>query len=188
MTLERKQPGVIVDTLGIPGARAKFHLLWDELLYSEQLKKRDPDLVVLAYGTNEAGDEDLSLSDYEQTLRKTIARIKSLTPKASCLLLGPTDRPEKLEDGSWVPRAALVSVNTLQRKVASELGCAFVDVQAAMGGPMSIMRLGQVDPPYAARDYVHLTMRGYEALGDALHRALIEAYRGAETARGTAAR
>jgi lysophospholipase L1-like esterase len=188
LTLERKQPGVIVDTLGIPGARAKFHLLWDEELYSEQLKKREPDLVVLAYGTNEAGDEDLSLSDYEQTLRKTVARIKGLTPKASCLLLGPTDRPEKLDDGSWVPRAALHSVNTLQRKIAAELGCAFVDVQAAMGGPMSIMRLGQVDPPYAARDFVHLTMRGYEALGDALHSALMDAYRGAASTGSVPAR
>jgi lysophospholipase L1-like esterase len=177
MTLERKQPGVIVDTLGIPGARAKFHLLWDDALYSEQLKMREPDLVVMAYGTNECGDEDLSLSDYEQTLRKTLARIKRLVPGASCLLLGPTDRPEKLEDGSWVPRAALVSVNTLQRKIAGELGCGFVDIQAAMGGPMSIVALGRVEPPYAARDFVHLTMRGYEALGDALHNALMTSYR-----------
>jgi lysophospholipase L1-like esterase len=177
LTLERKHPGVVVDTLGIPGARAKFHLLWDEELYAEQLKKRDPDLVVMAYGTNECGDEDLSLSDYEHTLRKTLTRLRGLTPHASCLLLGPTDRPEKLEDGRWAPRAAVLSINALQRKVAGELGCAFVDVQAAMGGPMSIIRLAGVDPPYAARDYVHLTMRGYEALGDALHAALLQAYR-----------
>lgn len=188
MTLERKQPGVIVDTLGIPGARAKFHLLWDDALYSEQLKMRQPDLVVLAYGTNEAGDEDLSLSDYEQTLRKTLARIKRLVPETSCLLLGPTDRPEKLDDGSWVPRAALISVNTLQRKIAAEFGCGFVDIQAAMGGPMSIVALGRVEPPYAARDYVHLTMRGYEAMGDALHSALMNAYRASAGNAGSAGR
>jgi lysophospholipase L1-like esterase len=133
----------------------------------------------MAYGTNECGDEDLSLSDYEHTLRKTLTRLRGLTPHASCLLLGPTDRPEKLEDGRWAPRAAVLSINALQRKVAGELGCAFVDVQAAMGGPMSIIRLAGVDPPYAARDFVHLTMRGYEALGDALHAALLRAYRAA---------
>jgi lysophospholipase L1-like esterase len=188
LTLERKQAGVVVDTLGIPGARAKFHLLWDEQLYAEQLKKRDPDLVVMAYGTNEAGDEDLSLSDYEQTVRKTVSRLRGLAPHASCLLLGPTDRPEKLEDGRWAPRAAVLSVNALQRKIAGELGCAFVDVQAAMGGPLSIIRLAEADPPYAARDFVHLTMRGYEALGDALYAALLRTYRaaGAGGAAGTA--
>jgi lysophospholipase L1-like esterase len=177
MTLERKRPGVIVDTLGIPGARAKFHLLWDEALYSEQLKKRAADLIVLSYGTNEAGDEDLSLSDYESSLRLVLQRMKTLAPQASCLLLGPTDRPERLEDGSFLVRTQLEAVQALQRKLAKEHGCGFFDVVAAMGGPLSIIRLANADPPFAARDYVHLTMRGYEALGDALYAALMRDYR-----------
>jgi lysophospholipase L1-like esterase len=177
MTLERKRPGVILDTLGIPGARAKFHLLWDEQLYSEQLKKRAADLIVLAYGTNEASDEDLSLSDYELTLREMLKRIRTLAPQASCLLLGPTDLPERLEDGTFQLRAQLQTVQALERKIAKEHGCAFFDVVAAMGGPLSIVKLAQADPPYAARDYVHLTMRGYEALGDVLHTSLMRGYR-----------
>ncbi len=177
MTLERKRPGVIVDTLGIPGARAKFHLLWDEALYSEQLTKRAADLVVLAYGTNEAGDEDLSLSDYESSLRQVLSRIHKLAPQASCLLLGPTDRPERMDDGSFQVRAQLEAVQGLQRQIAKENGCAFFDVVAAMGGPLSIVKLARAEPPFAARDYVHLTMRGYEALGDALHTALMRGYR-----------
>jgi lysophospholipase L1-like esterase len=177
MTLERKQPGVILDTLGIPGARAKFHLLWDESLYSEQLKKRAADLIVLAYGTNEAGDEDLSLSDYESSLRQVLKRIQTLAPQASCLLLGPSDRPEQLEDGTFQVRPQLEAVQALQRQIAKEHGCAFFDVVTAMGGPLSIVKLARAEPPFAARDYVHLTMRGYEALGDALYTALMRNYR-----------
>jgi lysophospholipase L1-like esterase len=177
MTLERKRPGVILDTLGIPGARAKFHLLWDEALYGEQLKKRSADLVVLAYGTNEAGDEDLSLSDYESSLRQVLDRIHKLAPQASCLLLGPTDRPEHMDDGTFQVRPQLEAVQGLQRQIAKDFGCAFFDVVAAMGGPLSIVKLARAEPPFAARDYVHLTMRGYEALGDALHASIMRGYR-----------
>ncbi|HEY2736129.1 MAG TPA: hypothetical protein VGI70_19160, partial [Polyangiales bacterium] len=37
MSLERTQPGVVLDTLGIPGSRAANQLLWDDALYREQL-------------------------------------------------------------------------------------------------------------------------------------------------------
>jgi lysophospholipase L1-like esterase len=180
LTLDQKGPGVIVDTLGIPGARAKFHLLWDEPLYREHLLKRNPDLVVLAYGTNEAGDEDLSPSDYEQTLRRTVLRIKGYLPHVSCLLVGPTDRPEQAEDGSLHTRDQLYGIVAVQRRLAKELGCAFFDVAQAMGGPMSIVRLAAQTPPLAKRDYVHLTSPGYEALGDALLESLLVSY-GADT-------
>lgn len=177
LTLDQKGPGVILDTLGIPGARAKFHLLWDEPLYREHLLKRNPDLVVLAYGTNEAGDEDLSAADYEQTLRRTVQRIKSYLPSVSCLLVGPTDRPERADDGTIRTRDQLYGIVAVQRRLASELGCAFFDVAQSMGGPMSIVRLAAQSPPLASRDHVHLTMKGYEALGDALLESLLQPYR-----------
>lgn len=176
-TLDQKGPGVILDTLGIPGARAKFHLLWDEPLYREHLLKRNPDLVVLAYGTNEAGDEDLSPADYEQTLRRTVLRIKSYLPSVSCLLVGPTDRPEQAEDGTLHTRDQLYGIVAVQRRLARELGCAFFDVAQSMGGPMSIVRLAAQSPALATRDHVHLTMKGYEALGEALLESLLAGYR-----------
>lgn len=177
LTLEQEGGGVVVDTLGIPGARAKFHSLWNEPLYREHLQRRSPELFVLAYGTNEAGDEDLSLRDYEQTVRETVRRIQGYLPRASCLLVGPTDRPERQEDGTLAPRAAISAITEVQRKLASELNCAFFDVLKAMGGPMSIVRLTQHDPPLAQRDYVHLNQRGYELLGDALAESLLRAAR-----------
>jgi len=177
LTLDQKGPGVILDTLGIPGARAKFHLLWDEPLYREHLLRRNPDLVVLSYGTNEAGDKDLSPADYEQTLRRTVLRIKSYLPSVSCLLVGPTDRPELAEDGTLHTRDQLYGIVAVQRRLAHELGCAFFDVAQSMGGPMSIVRLAQQSPPLATRDHVHLTMKGYEALGDALLESLMMGYR-----------
>src|SRR5690606_4446828 len=88
VSLEREAPGVIVDTLGINGSRARSHLLWEENLYREHLQQRNPDLVVLAYGTNESGD-DQPVADYEAELHQVLARVKSTVPDASCLLIGP---------------------------------------------------------------------------------------------------
>src|SRR5690606_24370105 len=56
--LERDAPGVVVDELGIGGTRAANHLGWDEGTWSDNLRRRAPDLWVLAYGANEAIDED----------------------------------------------------------------------------------------------------------------------------------
>lgn len=177
LELTRARSGVIVDTLGIPGARAKFHLAWDEALYAEQLKRLSPDLFVLAYGTNEANDDDLSLADYQSSLKQTLTRIKALAPQASCLLIGPTDHPLRLEDGTLAPRPLQAQINDVQRELANEHGCAFVDVIAAMGGPLSMLQLVKQDPPLAKHDQIHLTRQGYEALGEALLAALRARYR-----------
>jgi hypothetical protein len=50
------QAGVVLDTLGINGARFSTPLAWNEASWASELARRDPDLVVLEYGTNELSD------------------------------------------------------------------------------------------------------------------------------------
>ena len=50
-----EQPGVTYECIGINGAVAPLILRWNQALFSEYLRQRDPALVVLAYGTNESG-------------------------------------------------------------------------------------------------------------------------------------
>src|SRR6185503_6030515 len=61
VVLERVQPGVIVDSLGVVGRRLGSLRSWDWSVIGEQLASRDPRLVALQYGTNEADDRDLDL-------------------------------------------------------------------------------------------------------------------------------
>jgi lysophospholipase L1-like esterase len=98
MTLDRARMGVVVDALGINGAQIYTLLRRSEDHFAEQLRHRAPDLVVLAYGTNEALDPKLDPSDYERALVKALARVARAVPDASCLLLGPPDlaRPTAL--------------------------------------------------------------------------------------------
>ena len=173
LVVERDQPGVVVDTLGINGSRARYQLLWEDELYREHLLRRDPDLVVLAYGTNESGDES-PLEEYEADLRKVVGRVRQTVPEASCLLIGPSDRPIQVEDRVFEDRVRTAQIIEVQHRVALEHGCGFFDLVAFQGGALSTVQWAAYDPPYAQQDHIHFTRLGYQRLGEALLAALLE--------------
>lgn len=176
MTAENDQPGVVVDTLGIGGTRASNQLRWDEAIWSDNLRRRAPDLFILAYGTNESMDEDQPISVYEADLRAVLERFHRAAPEASCLLMGPGDFPVKTEEGGLAPRPRLMQIVEVQRQVASEMGCGFWDALAFMGGPLSMGDWVHADPRMARDDHIHLTRRGYVRMGMALTDALMFDY------------
>ena len=54
--VESDKPGVVFDTLGLNGARMVTALAWDETSFRAELAHRVPDVVAIAYGTNESQD------------------------------------------------------------------------------------------------------------------------------------
>lgn len=173
VTLENDAPGVVVDTLGIGGTRAANQLKWDEHLWSDNVRRRDPDLIVLAYGTNESVDDDQPIEVYRKQLREVLARLKRASPAASCMLIGPGDFPLKGVDGSFGARPRVAQIVTAQREVAAEANCAFWDAMQFMGGELSMMTWAAAQPAMAQSDHLHLTRRGYARMGMALTDALM---------------
>jgi lysophospholipase L1-like esterase len=173
LTVERDQPGVVVDTLGINGARARYQLLWNEEVFREQIRRREPDLVVLAYGTNESGDES-PIEDYERDLRAVVKRMKDAVPDASCLLIGPSDRPIQVEERVFEDRSRTARLVEVQHRVALEHGCGFFDLVAFQGGALSMVQWAASDPAYASQDHIHYTRVGYQRLGEVLLGALLD--------------
>lgn len=178
VAMERDRSGVIVDTVGIPGSRARSHLRWDDATYRAELRRRAPDLVVLAYGTNESEDTNVPLHRYEADLTRVVHRIQHTVPTASCLLIGPSDRPLPGDGDTWSPRPLTTDVIAVQRRVAAASGCGFFDLQAFMGGPMSMMRWVESDPPFAQPDHIHFTPEGHARLAEVMTDALLEGYEG----------
>lgn len=174
VSAERDVPGALVDVHGINGSRARNQLAWNDAMYREQLRRRNPDLVVLAYGTNESGDDNQPIDDYKAQLEQVVRRIRETVPNASCLLVGPSDRPMQAPDGQWVDRPRTGQIIDTQWRVALENGCAFFDTVAFQGGAMSTVTWAELDPPFAGRDHVHFTRRGYERMGQVLLAALLE--------------
>jgi lysophospholipase L1-like esterase len=173
LAVERDKPGVVVDTLGINGSRARYQLLWDDEVYQEHLRRRNPDLVVLAYGTNESGDES-PIEDYERDLRAVVKRMREAAPHASCLLIGPSDRPMQVEERVFEDRTRTAHLIEMQHRVALEHGCGFFDLVAFQGGALSMVQWAANDPAYASQDHIHYTRVGYQRLGEVLLSALLE--------------
>jgi lysophospholipase L1-like esterase len=176
MTLDRGQHGIVLDALGINGARISTALSWNEQHWAEQLRHRSPSMIVLAYGTNESTDIDMPQHTYERQLVDALGRVARAVPSASCLLLGPPDRAIDSKDSGWVTASKINEIIAAQRRVADAAGCAFYDQLAAMGGEGSIATWATEDPPRAQKDRVHLTRDGYAQLGSSFASDLMRAY------------
>jgi lysophospholipase L1-like esterase len=161
--------GVTWETLGINGAQAGMLLNWDEMLWSQQIQHRDPALIVIAYGTNEAISRAWTAADYRESLLRVIERFRNAVPNASLLLVGPPDC------GKLHPFPHLQEVVAVQREVAEQTGIAFWDWRHHMGGPGAThmwVRAG-----LSQADYVHLTGDGYRMLGKTLAEEISLEYR-----------
>ena len=176
LTLDRAAHGVVLDALGINGARITTALSWNEPHWAEQLKHRSPALVVLAYGTNESVDVELPQTVYERQLVDVLGRVARSVPSASCLLLGPPDRAIGGKEAGWATAPKILEIIAVQRRVAEAAGCAFYDQLGAMGGPGSIALWSTEDPPRAQKDRVHLTRDGYAQVGGSFASDLMRAY------------
>lgn len=172
LSLERDQPGVIVESFGVPGSRARDQLPWDESILREHLARRMPDLVGLAYGTNETGDRT-SMPILERDLREVIARWRRIAPEAAILLIGPSDWARQ-RSGRYEPRERTGQVRDLYRRVAFTSGCGFFDLVAFQGGVGSIP--SWVAAGLALGDHVHMSDEGHERLAAVLERALLRGY------------
>ena len=166
---ESDAPGVVLDTLGISGARMADQLRWREDFWAEALERRAPDLVTFAYGTNETKDTKLAMATYEAQLRRVLTRLRRAAPEVSCVLIAPFDLARS-------SRPRLLQIIDAQRRISREFFCGFWDGYAFMGGDDSLRRWITAKPPLASTDHVHLTRRGYVYAGIAIGDALMRSY------------
>lgn len=172
-----KAAGVTYEALGLNGAEAGVLLRWDAAMLASYLQRRNPGLIVLAYGTNEASDPNWHTESYRDTFALVIARVRQMAPTTSILVIGPDDR-WILSGGRWRPLAGIEGIVADQRAVCQELGCAYWDLRARMGGSGSMR--DWVYAGFAQSDHVHFTSVGYRRLGAILFGDLMqqfEAYR-----------
>ena len=201
VVLERSQPGVIVDSLGVVGRRLGSLRSWDWSIIGEQLATRDPRLVVLQYGTNEADDPDLDLDDARALLR----RDDPAHPRRRADGVDPD--PRAARHGRARGRAGLRShesraadgagmVPECEWRTPAVLG-EIVAVEHAAGAPQQgrvlrhVRRDGRrrsmdgwvhAEPKLAYKDRVHFTDVGYQRWADALSGELLADYDAGDSA------
>jgi len=174
VVMERDVPGVVLDAIGIQGARIRFLAKQDDAHFAEQLKFRNPQLVIYEFGANESGDGFVyPMEDYRRTMREVLQEVRRSAPESSCLVVSAMDRAAK-QGEEIVSVRVIPALVAEQERVAKEVGCAYFDTYRAMGGkgsmPIWVRRgLGQAD-------LTHPTGAGAERLGNWVYGAMMRAY------------
>jgi lysophospholipase L1-like esterase len=155
------ETGVTYSALGVNGAMLKILDRWQDG-WQSTLQTLRPDLLVLAYGGNEAFDDDLDLTLYEADLSEKLVLLRRTLPDVVILLVGPADSIKQRSADSCAGRqpAKLAQIIQIQRQAALKAKALFWDWQAYMGGACSIE--GWQAAHLAQNDLIHLNGEGYK--------------------------
>jgi len=186
----RDQGGVALSNLGIVGSQLQHFGRTDDDVLAAELHAYAPDLIVLAFGTNEGFAPHFDDNAYRATLVGQVDRLRRLAPDVPLLLLGPPQalsrNPALRGNAEGVvtgcPAAdpgkpplfeppALGRVRAIQREVAQEMHLAWWDWADRMGGPCAATRW--VADGRMRGDYVHFTSAGGRVLAQLLQDDLL---------------
>jgi lysophospholipase L1-like esterase len=178
--IENDGPGVVYDSLGVNGAYAGLLVTaMNETHWAEQLRHRNPSLVVINYGTNESqyASPD-QMQRYEKDLREVIRRVRLALPQVSILVVSPMDRGKRAPGGKIITMPSIPLIVEMQRRVALEENCAFFNTFKAMGGEgtMAKWAAGKGKNHLVGGDLTHPTAEGAEIVGGLIYEAINDGY------------
>ena len=103
--------GVALSNLGVSGTQLKDLAARDDAVLATEFDAYQPDLIILAYGTNEGYVPRADVAGYEGLLREQVARLRRLSHNAPILVLGAPDadtlRPDLYGSGGTFDCAPL---------------------------------------------------------------------------------
>jgi len=169
------ESGFFVDNISLRGMdHVPFHInnsqqtlaSWNEL---------KPDLVALQFGVNVVPYFNQKNRGFEKRFRQQIKILHELLPSTPILIVGVSDMAQRL-DGQLSSYPNISSIKQLQYEIAMENGCIFWDLEQFMGGPGSMIKWVDENPPLGRTDYTHFTKEGGEKIGKHLATLLIQEF------------
>jgi lysophospholipase L1-like esterase len=178
VVLENDDPGVVYDSLGVNGAFAGLlATTMNGPHWTEQLQHRNPNLVILNYGTNESEyASDDQMERYDRELREVISRVRTALPTASILIVSPMDRGKRAPGGRIITMPSIPKIVDMQRRVALQGHCAFLNLYTAMGGEGTMARWHEGRKHLVGADLTHPNGEGAQTVGNLIYMALMEDY------------
>ncbi|MCF6353479.1 MAG: GDSL-type esterase/lipase family protein [Cyclobacteriaceae bacterium] len=174
--------GVIVDNIPLRGASGTLFRRISSTQLGKQYAAEPIRLVILQFGGNSVPyiDTKERAKKFGNYLKSNIRYLQSLLPKASFVLIGPSDMATKVK-GDFVTYPMLETIRNEVQKAAFERGVAYYDMYEVMGGENSMKDWVTADPPLAGGDYVHFTTKGANKMSKLFYDALLkdfDKYRG----------
>jgi lysophospholipase L1-like esterase len=197
--VNRQGDGVSYVSLGFPGATVQLLQKLKAENLADDLKRIAPDVIVLAFGTNEGFNDALDVAAYISQYEQIVRQLKALRPQARIVIVGPPDGARA--NGACHPGAQncpapvsadasgcrlptppkLALVREAQRKLAMKVEADFWDWSSAMPSPCGAQVWAAATPPLMAHDYVHMTLEGYKQSADRFADFLIPLIDGRQT-------
>jgi len=161
-----RKRGVALSKIGFPGATVEVLDRMDAEVFSREMKRLRPDIVVLAFGTNEGFNDDLDLDAYAARFGSVLQKVRKALPDAKIVLIAPPYaervKGEKASACGYPTPLNLVRVRALILGIAKRLELAVWDWASVMPAKCSVSQWVAADPKLMADDRVHLTRAGYE--------------------------
>jgi lysophospholipase L1-like esterase len=173
----KDRAGVLYSSLGVNGASVTLlSRAFNRAYLSAQLAHYRPDLVVLAYGTNESGYAGFIDTTWVQEMEIAVKRVRTALPQASILLMSPMDRGELKPDGSIGTIDTLPRLVAKEKQLAIDLGVGFFNTFEAMGGRGTMAKWYAAQPRLVGSDYIHPLPAGAKIVGELLYDSLRDGY------------
>ena len=173
----KDKAGVLYSSLGVNGASVTLlSRAFNKAYLSAQLAHYRPDLVVLAYGTNESGYPGFIDTTWVKEMETAVKRIRAALPEASVLLMSPMDRGELKPDGTIGTIDTLPRLVAKEKQLAVDLGVGFFNTFEAMGGRGTMAKWYAAQPRLVGADYIHPLPAGAKIVGELLYDSLRDGY------------
>jgi hypothetical protein len=170
-------PGVLYDSLGMNGASITvLTRMFNREHWTAELQHREPNLIIINYGTNEADFASYVDGPYEKDVREAVRRVQAAVPGASLMLMSPMDRGQRVGLDEIQTMPTIPRIVAIQKKVAEETGCAFFNTFEAMGGEGTMARWYQGKRRLVSADLIHPIPAGGRIVADVFVRELILGY------------
>lgn len=163
--------GVAVDNIPLRGSSGLEFVKINARYLQEQVRKLNVGMVILQFGVNVVPYESPSYGWYENALVRTIQTLKAARPGLQVLVIGVSDMAHK-KDGQWQSWETIPMVLQAQKNACRRTQSAFWNLYEVMGGQNSILAWAQTEPPLVGKDYIHLTPRGAQVIGEYFFQAL----------------
>ena len=157
--------GAVVSALGINGAELSYWNRWNDG-WQQNLKSISPELIILAYGTNEAFNDNIDVEKYKKLLISKVDQIRVASPDTAIMIVSAPESLKNIAGQCGIRPIKLTAIQNVQYQVAQQKHTLYWNWQQAMGGECSMK--SWINQGLGRKDGVHFSEVGYQKLGQAL--------------------
>ena len=157
-----RRSGLTYSAVGFPGAQINLVDKFDERVLASELTRISPQIVVLAFGTNEGFRDELDIETYGKVYERTVTRIQSILPRAVIVVVAPPAGAQKEGGECGRTPPSLARVREIQEEIAKRYKLVYWNWASIMPEECGAHRWATMSPPLMAKDHVHLSVEGYK--------------------------